>query len=160
MKTRTLLGTRKRAIVNRFENYVVVIEPISSATVTKMENQQLTNGSATYEAIFDVHIPSYDVLLYGNINFRNKKDIKLLKRFEGRLWDIMDVSHFIYTNINFDMGYISKENNDDKYKGYTCTNIVDWIKYNYMLIGNPKYVCIYRYPIGKFVINCPAFFKQ
>lgn len=158
MNTITLLGTKKRVIVNRFEDEMVVMEGIDDKTNLKMEQEQRKNGKASFKS-FNYDVPTYDVLLFGKVNFNDKKDIKLLKKFESRLWDPADIAHFIYSNMDYNTGTVYKGEND-VFKGYQTMNVIDWLKYCHVIIGKPKNICIYRYPRGKFQFNCPEIYKQ
>lgn len=159
MNTITLLGIKKRVIVNRFDTDVIVMEGITDKENLKMEQEQNKYGKASFKS-YNYDVPSYDVLLYGKIDFDDKKDIKLIKKFEKKLWDISDISHFVYSNINYKTGIVFKKEENDSFKGYQCCDIITWLKFCYTIIGNPKYICIYRYPRGKFQYFCPKIYKE
>jgi hypothetical protein len=158
MNTITLLGTKKRVIVNRFENEMVVMEGISDKMNFEMEQEQRKYGKASFKS-FNHNVPTYDVLLFGKINFSDKKDTKLLKKFESRLWDVADISHFVYSNMDYETGIVYKKD-DDVFKGYQTMNIITWLKHCHVVLGKPKYICIYKYPRGKFQFHCPQIYKQ
>ena len=159
MNTITLLGTKKRIVVNRFENEMVVMEGISDKMNFDMEQEQRKYGKASFKS-FNHNVPTYDVLLFGKINFKDKKDTKLLKKFESRLWDVADISHFVYTNLDYETGTVHKKENDDVFKGYQTMDIITWLKQCHVVIGKPQYICIYKYPRGKFQFHCPDIYKQ
>lgn len=156
MKILKLLGTRKRTVLGRSDTQVVVMESLTNEEVKEMEKQQKDKGTASYKNGKNI-IPSYDVFLFGKINFTDKRDIKLIKRFEGRIWDIMSPEHFIKSNFNYNKGIVYSDNKNE-FKGYTCTNIIDWIKYNHVIIGKPENIIIYKYPRAKFITSCPSFY--
>lgn len=157
MKVLNLLGIRKRTILGRSDTQVVVMEALTDEQVKVMEEEQKDKGTASYKSGKDT-IPSYDVLLFGKIDFNNKSDVKLIKRFEGRIWDIMSPEHFIETNFDYKKGKVYSDNKNE-FKGYTCTNIVDWLKYNHVMINKPSNIIIYKYPRGKFMLRCPYFYR-
>ena len=100
-----LRGTKKRVIVGRFDNTVIVMQPLTDSQVAEMEKEKLKNGSASFKTLNTV-IPSFDVLLYGKINFSDKNDKNLIKRFETRLWDPLDSAHFVYSNYDINSGIV------------------------------------------------------
>ena len=59
-----LRGTKKRVIVGRFDNTVVVMQQLTDSQLAKMEEEKLKNGAASFKTL-DTAIPSFDVLLYG-----------------------------------------------------------------------------------------------
>lgn len=159
MNTITFLGTRKRAIVGRFEKHIIVMQPITDADNRKFEEQKETIGEIRFNTL-ETDIPSEDVLFFGKLNFLSKHDKKLLKRFETRLWDPIDPSHFIYSNYDQNYGIAFKDKVDKIFKGYTCTDIVQWMRYCYLTIGKPGNIIVYKFSRGKFSNMCPKFFKE
>ena len=159
MNTIMLRGTKKRVIVGRFSREVVVMQQLTDSEVAKMEEEKLKNGSASFKTLNTV-IPSFDVLLYGKINFSDKNDKKLIKRFETRLWDPIDSSHFVYSNYDINSGIVFKDKKLNRFVGYTCGDIVQWIRYCHNIINRPKNIIIYRFSRGLYNTMCPDFFKK
>lgn len=158
METLMLRGTKKRVIVGRFENSVVVMQQLTDSQLAKMEEEKLKNGAASFKTL-DTIIPSFDVLLYGKINFNDKNDKNLIKRFETRLWDPLDSGHFIYSNYDTNSGIVFKDKKLNRFIGCTCGDIIQWVRYCHNIIGRPKNIIIYKFSRGKYNVMCPGFFK-
>lgn len=159
MNTITLRGTRKRAIVGRFNTQVVVMQGISDAQNRKMEEEKEREGKASFKTL-NYNVPSEDVLLYGKLDFFSKSDKKLIRRFTTRLWEPGDACNFIYSNYDLNSGIVFKDKVTNTFKGYTCTDIIQWVRHCHNLIGKPKNIVIYRFPKGLFASLCPDFFKK
>ena len=159
MNTLMLRGTKKRVIVGRFDKEVIVMQPLTDEQNAEMEEEKKKKGSASFKTLNTI-IPSIDVLLYGKINFFDKNDKKLIKRFETRLWDPTDPSHFIYSNYDNNSGLVFKDKKLDRFVGYTCGDIVQWMRWCHNIIGRPKNVVVYRFSRGKYNLACPEFFKR
>lgn len=159
MNTLMLRGTKKRVIVGRFDKEVIVMQPLTDEQNNEMEEEKRKKGSASFKTLNTI-IPSTDVLLYGKINFFDKNDKKLIKRFETRLWDPTDPAHFIYSNYDNNSGLVFKDKKLDRFIGYTCGDIIQWMRWCHNIIGRPKNVVVYRFSRGKYNIACPEFFKR
>lgn len=159
MNTLMLRGTKKRVIVGRFDKEVIVMQPLTDEQNNEMEEEKRKKGSASFKTLNTI-IPSTDVLLYGKINFFDKNDKKLIKRFETRLWDPTDPGHFIYSNYDNNSGLVFKDKKLDRFIGYTCGDIIQWMRWCHNIIGRPKNVVVYRFSRGKYNIACPEFFKR
>ena len=58
-----------------------------------------------------------------------------------------------------DSGIVFKDKKLNRFVGYTCGDIVQWIRYCHNIIGRPKNIVVYRFSRGKYNTLCPGFFK-
>ena len=97
---------------------------------------------------------------YEIIDVESEKDKKLLESFENKIWDWTQWNHIAYSNVNYKTGDVIRDEAKDTFLVYSMVDIVKWIKYNLLLINNPKNIIIYRFPRGRFSLNCPKFYKE
>lgn len=146
-----LFNRRQRVMLSRSDkkDYGVFMEAISESTEINLDRQNKVKNSITYAASKGV-VTNNDIYLYGEINLDNKKDIKYLKKFSSAILNPYDISNFIYSNFNYDTGDVFADDNGI-YKGYQIMNEpIKWFKFNYCILGKPKRIIIYKYPIRKY----------
>lgn len=153
-----LLGIKKRTIVSRFDTQVVVMEGISKEENDIMDKEQRTKGAATFKAL-KVPIPSYNVLLYGKIDFDDKADIKFFKQFENKIYNKSEINHFVYSNLDYNRGIVKYDELRRAFVGHNCPDLIIWLKQCHVELGKPKYICVYRFSRDAFQKTCPKFFK-
>ena len=135
-KTINLFGIRQKIILCRTKvlgNYnYTVMRPITESQEKELdENEQITidNNIITKDNIY----------CYGQFDINNDEDIKYVKKF-----NIINLEEAnpIYSGYNFSDGTVVIEGNIAK--TYSCYNPIEWFKYNYLLIGKPERIIIYK----------------
>jgi hypothetical protein len=80
------------------------------------------------------------IILYGEIDFNNKNDVKLIKNKNLMFPEI--VSNIVYSTFDYKSGIATSINN--VYKMTIEVDPVKWLMYNYCLIGKPKRIIVYK----------------
>ena len=146
MKKINIRGICAKAILHHFNNYLVVMEAISESTVKKIEDELENSKNLTFRTKDGYLITQAEIFLYGHIDVENEKDKKLLESFENRIWDYTQWNHIAYTGVNYKTGDVIRDEKRDAFLRYSMCDIVKWIKYNLLLINNPKNIIIYKLP--------------
>lgn len=130
-----LLGIREKAILCHFDNIceLAVMKAISKTDEENIDKGLRFNTGKEY-------IDKSKIIMYGEINFNNKDDIRLIKHKNLMFPEI--VSNFVYSTFNFDEGIATPVNY--VYKIKPEIDPVKWFKYNYCLIGKPKHIIVYK----------------
>lgn len=155
MESLRLIGTRKRTILHRFSDSLIIMERITDKTTKALEEESKKRGQATFTSYGDFYIQPSNLLLFGKIDINDKSDIKVIKKSENKIWDALTGCHFVYSNLNYETGIVPYDYDRKAYVGYTTFNLINWIKYNLLLLGNPQNVVIYKIPRDYFLENCP-----
>ena len=135
-KVLNLLGIRKKAILCRIKalgnfNYTVM------RSITEAQEKELDD---TEQLTIDGNIITKDnIYCYGQFDINNDEDINYVKKFNIINFD---ESNPVYSGYNFVDGSVTIEGNIAK--TYSCYNTVEWFKYNYLLIGKPNRIIIYK----------------
>lgn len=90
------------------------------------------------------NIGTKHILLYGRVDFNNDDDIDYFYNYYTSLIDdnIFNCKNKIYSNVDLNTGIVTKK--DGYFKKYDTWDFIKWIKYNYMLIGKPSRILIYK----------------
>ena len=131
-----LLGIRKKTILCRIKTMgslvYTVMRPIT-------EEQEKTLDSDE-QIVIDGNIINKDnIYCYGEFDVTNSEYIEYIKKFNIINFDEVNSVH---SNYNFEEGNVTIENNITK--TYSCYDVVKWFKYNYLLIGKPNRILIYK----------------
>lgn len=135
-KVMNLFGIRKKAILSRIKvmgnTVYTVMRPITE------ENEKALD---VYEKITidDRVIVKDNIYCYGEININNEEDVNYIKKFN--IINLED-NNSIHSNYDFETGEVTIEGNVAKM--YDCYDVVKWFKYNYLLIGKPERIIIYK----------------
>lgn len=105
-----------------------------------MDKRKDSNGQVFYETKDGHIINNNDIILYGDINFDNKEDVELIKRFN--LINEDESGNWIYSNFNYDKGNFIQI--DYINKGYSTWNALLWFKFKHCLIGKPNKIIVYK----------------
>lgn len=105
-----------------------------------MDKRKDSNGQVFYETKDGHIINNNDIILYGDINFDNKEDVELIKRFN--LINEDEDGNWIYSNFNYDKGNFTQI--DCINKGYSTWNALLWFKFKHCLIGKPNKIIVYK----------------
>ena len=155
MNPLNLCGTRKRTTLHRFSDNLVIMEKITPQVAKKLQEEYKKRGQATFNSYNDFYIQPSNLLLFGKIDITDKNDIKVIKKSENKIWDALTGCHFVYSDLNYNTGLVHYNYDRHSYEGYSTFNLITWIKYNLLLLGNPENVVIYKIPRDYFINNCP-----
>lgn len=130
-----LLGIRKQAILCHFEKIcdLAVMKEITETDEKNIDKGLRFNTGTQF-------IERDKIILYGEIDFNNKDDIKLIKSKNLMFPEI--VSNIIYSTFDYKSGIATSINN--VYKMTIEVDPVKWFMYNYCLIGKPKRIIVYK----------------
>lgn len=114
--------------------------------ITEKEEQRIDNAPKYYGEIRHVRsdeyvIPAKDIYLYGEVDFDNNDDVNNIERFNLINSDI-NACNWIYSNFNFKKGCFTTI--DGVVKGYPTWNALKWFMYNYVLLGKPQRIIVYK----------------
>lgn len=130
-----LLGIRKQTILCHFEKIcdLAVMKEITETDEKNIDNGLRFNTGTQF-------IERDKIILYGEIDFNNKNDVKLIKNKNLMFPEI--VSNIVYSTFDYKSGIATSINN--VYKMIIEVDPVKWFMYNYCLIGKPKRVIVYK----------------
>lgn len=131
-----LLGIRQRVILCRFNNIakeIAIMISISDEQVEELEKNEsivINNKVITRDKIF----------CYGNIDLNNEEDVSFIKKFNLITDDY--TSNTIHSGFDYEKAVAEYEGKIPK--TYSIDDVLLWFKYNYVLIGKPKNILIYK----------------
>lgn len=130
-----LLGIRKQTILCHFEKIcdLAVMKEITETDEKNIDKGLRFNTGTQF-------IERDKIILYGEIDFNNKNDVKLIKN--KNLMFPETVSNIVYSTFDYKSGIATSINN--VYKMTIEVDPVKWFMYNYCLIGKPKRVIVYK----------------
>lgn len=130
-----LLGIRKQTILCHFEKIcdLAVMKEITETDEKNIDKRLRFNTGTQF-------IERDKIILYGEIDFNNKNDVKLIKNKNLMFPEI--VSNIVYSTFDYKSGIATSINN--VYKMTIEVDPVKWFMYNYCLIGKPKRVIVYK----------------
>ena len=130
-----LLGIRKQTILCHFEKIcdLAVMKEITETDEKNIDKGLRFNTGTQF-------IERDKIILYGEIDFNNKNDVKLIKN--KNLMFPETVSNIVYSTLDYKSGIATSINN--VYKMTIEVDPVKWFMYNYCLIGKPKRVIVYK----------------
>ena len=130
-----LLGIRKQAILCHFEKIcdLAVMKEITETDEKNIDKGLRFNTGTQF-------IERDKIILYGEIDFNNKDDVKLIKNKNLMFPEV--VSNIVYNTFDYKLGIVTPINN--VYKMTIEVDPVKWFMYNYCLIGKPKRIIVYK----------------
>lgn len=130
-----LLGIREQTILCHFEKIcdLAVMKEITETDEKNIDKRLRFNTGTQF-------IERDKIILYGEIDFNNKNDVKLIKN--KNLMFPETVSNIVYSTFDYKSGIATSINN--VYKMTIEIDPVKWFMYNYCLIGKPKRVIVYK----------------
>ena len=133
-----LLGIRTKAILSRTKvggnNIYTVMRPITKEQEKELDDKERLE--------IDGFVISKDnIYCYGEFNVNNDEDLNYIKKFNIIN---LDEENSIYSNLDFETGEVTIEGNLAKV--YCCYDPIKWFKYQYLLIGKPNRIIIYKCP--------------
>lgn len=157
MNILNIFGIRKRVILNHFENGYVIMEAITDEQHKKLKDEKKVKGQCSFKS--DNHyIAPADIIVYGDINLKNPNDCYLLNKMKNKL--LSDYPHLIHTNVNYKTGDIYPCEERQSYLMTDTFNVIKWIKYNLLYLGNPKNIIVYKVPMKYVIEHCPAYVRR
>lgn len=137
-KILNLLGIRKKAILCRTKvggnSIYTVMRPI-----TKEQEKELDDNERLI--IDNITISKDNIYCYGEFDVNNDEDLNYIKKFNIIN---LDEENSIHSNLDFETGEVTIEGNLAKI--YCCYDPIKWFKYQYLLIGKPNRIIIYKCP--------------
>ena len=131
-----LFGIRKKAILCRIKylgDYVYTV----MREITDKQEQELDDLESIN--IDNKVVTKEDIYCYGQIDVNNEEDINYIKKFNIIN---LDSENSIHSGYDYEKGEVVIENNIAK--KHSTWNPIEWFKYNYLLIGKPKRIIIYK----------------
>lgn len=128
------------------KSFIVMME-----SITEKEEERIDKSSKYYGEIRHVKddgtiISAKDIYLYGEVDFNKEDDLLNIERF-NLIDNNIEARNLIYANFNFDKGSFKTVNGVAK--TYPTWNPILWFMYNYVLIGKPERIIVYRKIIKK-----------
>lgn len=142
-----MLGIRQKGtILCRTNNNIVIVQ-----SITEEEEQYIDNAVKYYGEIRHIKndgtiIHAKDIYLYGEIDFNNEDDIFNIENF-NLINSNSDSHNWTYSNFDFEKGCCTTI--DGSLKVIDINDPLQWFKYNYVLIGKPKRIIVYKQMIKK-----------
>lgn len=136
MKILKLNGIRKRAILCRSNDVIKTV--IVMIPITEEQEKEIDDNG--YINVDGLKINASNIYCYGNIDINNNEDLKSIEKFD--LIGKGDDDNYIYSNYNYEKGIVEYDSNVPK--TYPINNTIEWFKYNYLLIGKPERILIYK----------------
>lgn len=124
---------------------IVIMEAITEEEEQRIDKSPKYYGEIRHVRSDNYIIPAKNIYLYGEVDFNNQDDVNNIKRFNLINMDL-DACNWIYSNFNFDKGYFTVI--DGVAKGTPTWNALRWFMYNYVLIGKPQRIIVYKCPVG------------
>ena len=131
-----LFGIREKAILSRTKNlgnYIyVVMKSITKEDEKTLDDEEELNINGNI-------ITKDDIYCYGEFDITNPEDINYIKKFNIIN---LDNNNQVHSNFDFETGEVIIEGTIAKM--HDCYDVVKWFKYNYLLIGKPNRIIIYK----------------
>lgn len=124
------------------------MEPITKEQEIRIDNSSKYFGEIRHERENGDIILANDIYLYGEVDFDNIDDLKYIEKF--KLLFNEPNSNWIQSNFDFDKGCFTTK--EGIAKGSPTLDPIKWFKYNYVLIGKPQSIIVYKkHPLNKYV---------
>ena len=145
-KTINLLGIRERIVLCHSNAIRGKSIPIYMEAISEEEEKRIDNSKKYYDNIRWKRpdgsvVDAKDIYLYGEVNIDNEEDIDYIIKYNL----IDDNNNWMYSNFDYDSGTCTTINR--RCKSYPTWDAFTWFLYNYVLIGKPKRIIIYKNPI-------------
>ena len=131
-----LLGIRMKAILCRTKLMGELVFTVMRE-ITEEDEKKLDTLEAIQ--IDGKVIGKKEIYCYGEIDINNEQDIAYLKKFNIIS---LDDENPVHSGYDYEKGNVVIEGNVAKM--HPTWDAIEWFKYNYMLIGKPKRVIIYK----------------
>lgn len=135
-KVVNLLGIRKKVILFRTK---FMGDSIYTVMRELTEEQEKSLDTLESVKIDDNIINKDDIYCYGEFNVDNEEDLNYIKKFNIIN---LDSENFIHCDYDFKTGEVTITRTLAKTR--PTWDSIEWFKYNYLLIGKPKRIIIYK----------------
>lgn len=136
-KTYNLLGIRKKAILCRTKvmgiDVYTILRPITEKQEQQLDEEEYIDFDGTI-------VDKSNIFCYGEFNVNSEADLDYIEKF-----NIIDYDghNMVYSNYDFDNGtFTTNENGTPEL--HDCYDAIHWFKFNYLLIGKPKRIIVYK----------------
>lgn len=136
MKTLKLNGIRKRAILCRSNDVVKAV--VVMIPITEEQEKEIDDNG--YIDINNLRVAANNIYCYGSIDINNKEDADYIKKFD--LIGKSDDDNYIHSRYDYEKGIVKFDGKIAK--TYPTSNVIEWFKYNHLLIGKPERILIYK----------------
>lgn len=144
MKALNIFGMRKRIVLDHSKNSYTFMQAISEKELDSIKKEKQFKGQAGFK-LGDRFISPDDVILFGDIDLTKQSDINVLKKSEKKIWDCYN-NHWYYTKVDYKNGIVPFDENRGSYLQSQTFNLITWIKYNLVWLGNPKNIIVFKLP--------------
>lgn len=117
------------------------MEAITEKEELRIDKSAKYYGEIRYVKNDDTIIPAKHIYLYGEVDFNNEDDLANIEKFD-LIDDDIEARNFIHANFDFEKGCFTTVNGIAK--TYTTWNPILWFMYNYVLIGKPQRIIVYK----------------
>lgn len=142
MKTRNVLGTKKKVILNHSNSELLFMESITEKEEEIIDNSLKDYISPRFSLDENLILYPSDIYLYGSIDLNDEHDVNLLLSKDIISENILEAA-IIDSNFNYEKGTITSDEND-RFLYHNTWDKFNWFKYNYCLLGKPERIIIYK----------------
>ena len=141
-----LLGIRSNGVILCRSEIIkglhssVIMEAITEEEEIRIDKSRKYYGEKQYERKDGYIVQDKDIYIYGEVNLDDKEDINIITSFN--LVDEELNKNWVYSNFDFEKGTFTTK--DGIAKTYPTSDALLWFKYNYVLLGKPKRIIIYK----------------
>lgn len=131
-----LNGIRKKVILCRIKNIGEYQYTVMRA-ITEAQEKEIDDNE---QIEIDGNVFTKDsIYCYGQFDINNPEDLHYVSKFNIIN---LDDENPVHSGFDFDKGEVVIEGNVAK--TYACYDAIKWFKYNYLLLGKPKRIIIYK----------------
>lgn len=147
-----LMGIQKKAVLARFRSTVVEMSELTDEEEIKIEKNKDAILGVTIKLKNGCSFNCKNIILYGDIDFKSKADLRYIKSKKTRLINLDSDQNILKSNFDYELGGYrklykpaTKSTHEEYVDGwYPTYNVIKWLKYNHCLIGKPKKIVIYE----------------
>lgn len=136
MKTINLNGINKKTILSTF-NDKGILTKVMMMPITEADEKFIDDNQ--YFEIGKNTIQKAQIYLYGEVNF-SEDDLNKIDKTNI----VPEDGGWIYSNLDLEKGIVTFEGKVPKQ--YPTFDTIVWFEYNYLLIGKPKRIIIFKCP--------------
>lgn len=148
-----IFGIRKRIVLDHSNSYSTVIEGITDEQYEKLKNEKKSKGQCSFK-VNKAFIPPSDVIVYGDLDLTKRSDREILNKMQNKIWDKYN-NHWYYTHMEYDTGIVHPNESRKSYLMSQTFDLITWIKYLLVWLGNPKNIIIYKLNTKHIIDNSP-----
>lgn len=137
MKTINVNGLRKKIILSTFNDKGIVTK-LMMMPISKEQEDEIDNNLSL--KINEIIIKKNQISVYGEVNF-SKDDLNKIDKITNI---VPEDGGWLYSNLDLETGDVTLEGNTPKM--YPTFDPVTWFEYNYLLLGKPERIIIFKCP--------------